>query len=1368
MRAKLSSIIIVICIILLPLLTAASPEVHKAIEDYQKVQAENQRVRTFPFDEGNPSYLEYQLTDSDGYQWYTGIASGFSIYRFDGDKFIDMLDDFTKAEKDSLLFFIGGRTLYQSNGITYMAGSHFLYKWMGHKWKKYAICKDDCLKSWKCVNNKIVCIGENFYYILDQNKWNNYRLDFGLYYRQPPNFIYETGFGIWENELIHYWTLLPNNRLMSYTLNYEANHYLGAKRSIDDGNSFYLRTNANGIVDSTMILSALQKRDIIKSGGYVEPKDFYDSYGNLYLYFNNTNYLFRYDTKQKKFIAAYYPMGTDIGGLLYLEKPITCLQDGKPIQLSDFITYTQNGRLVVESLGNKGNQKPIRFESDLPNAIPGHVYQYNVAIGDKISQSNYPQYETDKQVQIAYSLDNKSEKLVFHDLVELRSVKQDKSYPFPMLLISFQGPIAYYKPPYIDKDKPGIHSFKALDLVTGEKYEFQLADPSSEVHINSIDPIAKTALITADDKHILIPMQRSIREIHAFDKTIYREIDSWKTPFAIFYNTDLSTTKLLRIDGYHKIEIGLYLPEGRNYKLIGQEKFSDYYTRDKTKLLFSRPAGNNEELWEWDLAKNKTQKITTLDKNQSIRQALDGKSLIILDRENLSYQLWGKSPALNEYKLQREGKFDKITSMLDSKLPSMKTPGENLLKQLLPRFTLLSDGRLICFPISDIKIYSNGESEWVSDRYYYSRTIADRPRTLGLIKDSKDTVQCPPFIFNPETGTLEFEPDWIGVRQVGDHEHVSYYEKDSQGQYYYRSSLLKNGKLEPHPHDFKMICKDGKNPINQSIENDGAELFLSTDNNLYYYSQSGWNYIDIKESILSLGRLCEIISFVSEPINPGDKIQSVKRAIVERASGPVVFQPDTILALRFERGIVKYPLNGKVVATVTSADGINFNSQTSMSYDSQYQRLLVATKDGIYELNAPSSAAKIHVPWIENNTTRIPASDYLKIKYQQRDLRIPVNILSSPDPRRFQIEYQLIGHDRQVRLREWSPAIEYSNLPAGKYFFSLVAYSPDGVPTNKLEIPIHVLAPFWDTWGARLIYAILVVLIIWGIVRLLISRLKRRNLMLEKAVEERTIELVEKQRRMTESIEYASLIQRSILPQQVQMQELFSQHFVLWRPRDVVGGDFYWLYRKPDTKRWLFAVIDCTGHGVPGALITMTVNSILNHHVYDMGIEDPVTLLQELHSGLGAALHQDKDNTQQDGLEISLIAIDKEKSELEFAGAGLHLIHWHPQLETPELIMGYKHGLGGLKRFKKLELTSSVISYTRHSKFYMYTDGIVDQPREKDLRYTRLGHPKWLEFIGKVVADDLGNQLGLIEEMLENMLTIHELRDDITIVGMKI
>jgi len=707
---------------------------------------------------------------------------------------------------------------------------------------------------------------------------------------------------------------------------------------------------------------------------------------------------------------------------------------------------------------------------------------------------------------------------------------------------------------------------------------------------------------------------------------------------------------------------------------------------------------------------------------------------------------------------------------LDIRLKSDQGWGHKILNHLSTRdiVELLPDGKLVCIPPFDLTIRSNGSTSY-GYRYYENLDPKDRPREFTASKNNNEvSINVVPFIFNPVSGDLEFKPDWIEIYQLGSKTLVSYYEMDDKNQYYYHSSVLSGWKADKSPNDFRILCANGKDPVRQRLADGDYVLYETNDGKLYYCTQNGWNYLDIKGYTGDYGPLLEVISVSPMMTRSSHQISTLQPSTIARSTGPAMYADDAVLALRFERGIVKYPLSGEVVSVITNTDGIEFNNRTSMVFDWQHQRLLVADDYGIYEISSPSSSAKLHIPWLENNGNRIPRSDFIRIKYKQRDLRIPINILQSPDPRRFQIKYQLIGYDKEARLREWSPYLEYNRLPAGKFTLSVIAYSPDGVPTDELKVPIRVLPPLWDTWWARLIYAIAIFFSLRAIMRWRLKRLERRNKMLEQAVSERTIELSEKQRRMTESIQYASLIQRSILPQTAQLNELFSSHFVIWKPRDIVGGDFYWLHHKPESPRWLFAVIDCTGHGVPGALITMTVNSILNHLVTDQGIEAPVTLLKELHSQLGAALHQEEDRTQQDGLEISMIAVDKSKSELEFAGAGLHLIHWHPELEGPELIRGYKHGLGGLKRYKQLDLSSSVVSYRQDSIFYMYTDGIIDQPRTNDERRIRFGHPQWLDFINRVAVYDLMRQQERFEGKLESLLEIHEQRDDITVVGMRI
>ena len=272
---------------------------------------------------------------------------------------------------------------------------------------------------------------------------------------------------------------------------------------------------------------------------------------------------------------------------------------------------------------------------------------------------------------------------------------------------------------------------------------------------------------------------------------------------------------------------------------------------------------------------------------------------------------------------------------------------------------------------------------------------------------------------------------------------------------------------------------------------------------------------------------------------------------------------------------------------------------------------------------------------------------------------------------------------------------------------------------------------------------------------------------METTVELRTLELKERQQRIQESIEYASLIQKSILPQREELIQRFRQHYVIWKPRDIVGGDFYWHYEN-EAGETFFAVIDCTGHGVPGALLSMTVNSLLDKLVKDGGICSPAEILTRLHREIGAALRQTEAKTQQDGLEIALIKINPQSQTLTFSGGGLHLLHYDPESKATNHLRGNKHGLGGLKWHAELVFEELQVPYAEKQRIYLYTDGILDQPVAEAEKPKRLGSVAWLEFLGSIAALPMEEQETSCNELICRMLACHEQRDDITVVGIEL
>jgi len=276
------------------------------------------------------------------------------------------------------------------------------------------------------------------------------------------------------------------------------------------------------------------------------------------------------------------------------------------------------------------------------------------------------------------------------------------------------------------------------------------------------------------------------------------------------------------------------------------------------------------------------------------------------------------------------------------------------------------------------------------------------------------------------------------------------------------------------------------------------------------------------------------------------------------------------------------------------------------------------------------------------------------------------------------------------------------------------------------------------------------------------ERILNEQLALER--EKRNEELQEINRRIMDSINYASLIQRSILPKEDTLKQYLRDYFIIWKPRDVVGGDYYWFYPLPGQKKSLLAVIDCTGHGVPGAFMTLMTNSILNSIVRDRGIFQPDEIIRLLHQEVRYTLQQGHSESMKDGLDISLILVDWDKAQLHCSGA-VHKTLFFGESGL-QVISGAKHSLGGIREELNPEL--EVLSFQPGDTLYLLTDGILDQPVLQDGAVKRRIFRDWTEVFESNASLDFTEQEQAWLNYLEILLSHSEQRDDITLLGLRL
>lgn len=216
-------------------------------------------------------------------------------------------------------------------------------------------------------------------------------------------------------------------------------------------------------------------------------------------------------------------------------------------------------------------------------------------------------------------------------------------------------------------------------------------------------------------------------------------------------------------------------------------------------------------------------------------------------------------------------------------------------------------------------------------------------------------------------------------------------------------------------------------------------------------------------------------------------------------------------------------------------------------------------------------------------------------------------------------------------------------------------------------------------------------------------------------------EFIEKQNRdIIGSIRYAKRIQNAMLPTLQEFQKVLPNSFVLFIPRDIVSGDFYWTAQLGEKK--IIAAVDCTGHGVPGAFMSLIGDTNLNQIVLQEGITDPSQILSKLHSGVITSLKQ-AENDNQDGMDAAIIVIDEIQKTIQFAGAKNPLIRVGSKEEI-EIFKGDKFSIGGKGDFELNPLfTTHSITYDVNSNYYIFSDGYADQfggPQDKKFMVSKL------------------------------------------------
>ena len=360
-------------------------------------------------------------------------------------------------------------------------------------------------------------------------------------------------------------------------------------------------------------------------------------------------------------------------------------------------------------------------------------------------------------------------------------------------------------------------------------------------------------------------------------------------------------------------------------------------------------------------------------------------------------------------------------------------------------------------------------------------------------------------------------------------------------------------------------------------------------------------------------------------------------------------------------------------------------------------------------------------------------------------------------------QYQYIVDNEMNEWSKWS----YNNtislmIQPGKYTLKVRAKDIWGNVSEPKIVGFTIEAPFTQTTFFYMLVLGAALIAIIGVIRFRERKLKKDKRILETKVKERTAKIEAQKQEITSSIEYASRIQMAMLPEEVHFRDSFSDYFVIFRPRDIVSGDFYWIGENEENI--FFTVADCTGHGVPGAFMSTLGISTLDEIITNNSNLKANTVLSLLREKIKTSLHQTgKEGEATDGMDVAFCILHKNRKTLEFSGAYNPLFIFRgdtfEEYRADRMPIGIYYG-------EKDSFTNYEIKVQKGDTIYIFSDGFADQfggPRgSKYMKYNLK------RLLSEIYTKPMSEQRNILEKEFEKWKGSADQIDDVTILGVRV
>lgn len=475
-------------------------------------------------------------------------------------------------------------------------------------------------------------------------------------------------------------------------------------------------------------------------------------------------------------------------------------------------------------------------------------------------------------------------------------------------------------------------------------------------------------------------------------------------------------------------------------------------------------------------------------------------------------------------------------------------------------------------------------------------------------------------------------------------------------------------------------------------------------------------------------------------------------------------------------GLSKLDLERRIIVTYGTESGINGDCQPNASAVTSEGVVLFGTSDGLIEFDTKKEKRNLTPPQTSIISVNIADKEYdftkpIVLPYGIYKVRIEWIGLNYAAPDKVTYQYKLDGYD------DWSEPTsqvyeQYPRIEDGTYTFMLMAYNSENVGTEvPVEFRLRVKLPIWKTWWFITLALLMLISFFLVIIKYRERKAKQFQEILQKKLDERTREVVLqkdeieiKNKDITDSINYAQRIQASILPPISKLQETFSGSFVFYQPRDIVSGDFYW-YDQMDNDRFMVVCADSTGHGVPGAFMSMIGTTLIKDITARKEVDSPASLLEMLDQEIMEALNQNIEaERSNDGMDIIVSEVNMKTKLLRVSSAMRPMIIYRSGEQT--YVRGSRSSVGG--QYEKDDKLFETFDYQlmKGDKIYMFSDGYPDQfggPLGKKFKMVRVKN-----MLRDIHEKTMEEQYNYIKNNFEIWKEDNDQVDDVLFMGIEI